>query len=456
MTKRRLLCLVVTGLLFLLVVIYSTNLYFINWLATDETSSMRDALLEQQEKRFKPQMLAANKSEFRFGLQQSTNDVYPALSRGEALKVVIESRIPKLKTAFKNKNPRYYPVKRGLLRSFSASTSFNLSTVWKIASSWPHENEIYPQKDEKIGKVIRALQEAEILAARNTPRGTQLKLLFDLAGKQTVLFKPSWYSRNTTIDGLVYSGKDRHNSEIVAFHLAAILNLRWTPIVVGRRISLLEIYRLADQELKETMIKIDTRQCVYGKCYYCKKSEAVCNDPKTGTLEGALLLLIPGKFAKYRSPWQRTYQNGVSAEWEKTDAYCAKVKEKLPTVRLLDLIDVAIFDFLIQNGDRHHYETRDERVLLMDNGKGFGNAFKDHFDVLAPLYQCCMIRKTTWERLQIFSGGAITETLVELNEIDLLYPLLTKEHYIGIERRLILVYTTVELCKEKYGNKVFR
>lgn len=258
--------------------------------------------------------------------------------------------------------------------------------------------------------MIRALQEAQILRARNTPRGTQLKLVFDLAGKQSVLFKPSWYGRDARLEGPVYSGKDRHNSEVVAFHLGAILNLRWTPIVVGRKVSLTEIYAIADDELRATMIsKItlkfyillpfydqtlflenDTRQCVYGKCHYCRQSETVCDSSEGGTLEGALLLIIPGKFAKYRSPWQRTYQNGVSAEWERNDGYCAKVKEQLPLERLLDLIDAAVFDFLIQNGDRHHYETREDRVLLMDNGKGFGNAFKDHFDILAPLYQCCM------------------------------------------------------------------
>lgn len=63
---------------------------------------------------------------------------------------------------------------------------------------------------------------------------------------------------------------------------------------------------------------------------------------------------------------------------------------KVAQPRLLDLIDVAIFDFLIQNGDRHHYETRNDRVVLVDNGKGFGHPHIDHLDILAPLYQCCM------------------------------------------------------------------
>ena len=66
------------------------------------------------------------------------------------------------------------------------------------------------------------------------------------------------------------------------------------------------------------------------------------------------------------------------------------VWSKLNKERILDLVDTSIFDFLIQNGDRHHYETRNARVLLLDNGKGFGNPSIDHLDILAPLYQCCM------------------------------------------------------------------
>ncbi|XP_058816605.1 glycosaminoglycan xylosylkinase homolog [Topomyia yanbarensis] len=456
MTKRRQLYLVVVVLLFfLLVVIYSTNLYFINWLTADQRPSVANDLPDRQVKSSIQRSINNRSGSRDDSLMRLVYDSSTKFNRSGGIEAAVGIKVTKLKTVFKNKNPRYYPVKRGLLRSFGAK-SFNISNVWKVAGSFPKENEVYPHKDERIGKVVKALQEAEIIRARNTPRGTQLKLLLDLAGRQTVLFKPRWYSRNTTIEGKVYAGKDRHNSEIVAFHLAAVLNLRWTPIVVGRRISLVEIHRLADEDLRQTMIKNGTQQCVYGKCYYCKESEAVCDDSDKGTIEGAVLLVIPGKFTKYRSPWQRTYQDGIAAEWEKTDSYCAKVKEKLPLVRLLDLIDVAIFDFLIQNGDRHHYETRDDRVLLMDNGKGFGNPYKDYFDILAPLYQCCIIRKTTWERLQIFSGGALTETLQELDEIDLLQPLLTKEHYLAIERRLLLLYTTVELCREKYGSKIFK
>lgn len=65
--------------------------------------------------------------------------------------------------------------------------------------------------------------------------------------------------------------------------------------------------------------------------------------------------------------------------WEVDENYCNRVKAmKLynPSAgpRLLDLIDAAIFDFLIDNGDRHHYDVfenvTNSMVLLLDNGKG--------------------------------------------------------------------------------------
>lgn len=105
-----------------------------------------------------------------------------------------------------------------------------------------------------MGQLISAMQNEPIISARNSPRGTQLKLMIHLNGKQKVIFKPKWYEINAVIDGPVYSGKDRHYSEIVGFYLGALLNLRWTPIAVGRRINLKDVYdQLGDKELKKTM-----------------------------------------------------------------------------------------------------------------------------------------------------------------------------------------------------------
>lgn len=148
--------------------------------------------------------------------------------------------------------------------------------------------------------------------------------------------------------------------------------------------------------------------CLFGKCHYCVESEVVCADNNT-LIEGAVLQIIPGKLKRTKSPWARTYKDSVQAEWETNMHYCEyeltthnlkfgssyffnvhrKVKEHAKPSLLLDMIDAAIFDFIIQNGDRHHYDTINDRIVLLDNGKGFGNHMVDFIDILAPLYQCC-------------------------------------------------------------------
>lgn len=114
-------------------------------------------------------------------------------------------------------------------------------------------NEVYPQHSPMMCQILKALQETPLLSAQNSRRGTQLKLNVTVEGNQTIFFKPAWYRRNRVIEGEIYSGKDRHNSEVAAFFLGAILNLRWTPIVVGRTVSLQYVWNIADNELQETM-----------------------------------------------------------------------------------------------------------------------------------------------------------------------------------------------------------
>lgn len=63
--------------------------------------------------------------------------------------------------------------------------------------------------------------------------------------------------------------------------------------------------------------------------------------------------------------------------WEKDDNYCHIVRQIAPynndSVLLLDLIDTSIFDYLMGNADRHHYEVVSNRphgmLVMLDNGK---------------------------------------------------------------------------------------
>ena len=86
----------------------------------------------------------------------------------------------------------------------------------------------------------------------------------------------------------------------------------------------------------------------------------------------------------WRHPWRRSYHKRRKANWETDEAYCEIVREvsRLHSIvrtrtddlitflqlhnqvkpyhrgrRLLDVMDMAVYDFLMGNMDRHHYET---------------------------------------------------------------------------------------------------
>ena len=87
--------------------------------------------------------------------------------------------------------------------------------------------------------------------------------------------------------------------------------------------------------------------------------------------------------------------------------YCDTVRATPPYNRgrrLLDVIDMSVLDFIIGNMDRHHYETfkifgNETFLIHLDHGRAFGKAKHDEISILAPLIQCCAIRKSTLEKL---------------------------------------------------------
>lgn len=177
------------------------------------------------------------------------------------------------------------------------------------------------------------------------------------------------------------------------------------PLSVKRTLSFTsEIMPVASPLLKRTSFaRNDTKTtCIYGKCYYCKRQDPICEDGSF-SVTGAAIVNVNAAFKSHRSPWQRTYKKDKTAAWETDNEYCSKiVKNKLQKQRIYDLVDVAIFDFLLQNGDRHHYEVMDDVVVFLDNGKSLGNPHWTFLDILAPLYQCCMYFKKTHTHFQNF------------------------------------------------------
>lgn len=335
---------------------------------------------------------------------------------------------------------------------------------WQVAGKWVNAREIMPDFVPELVSVLKAMAFEKVIHADIAPRGTQLKLLLTFKGGQKVLFKPKWFERDQVIAGQPYAGQDRHNGEIAAFHLSRILGFRKTPIAVGRYLNLeTEIIPVAAPRLLETFFTKDNNTCFYGKCYYCKGKESGACAKKT-IMEGTVVLWIAHKMQLFRHPWSRTYIQNKKAKWEVEDKFCDRVLQidmyKGPGVRLLDIIDTAIFDYLIGNADRHHYEIfqylPDSMLIMLDNGKSFGNPYHDERSILAPLYQCCLLRWATFERLRLLRNGVMGRVLESILSFDPISPVLTTLHLRALDRRVAQIMLVVMQCiKQKGESKVF-
>ncbi|XP_070587198.1 extracellular serine/threonine protein kinase FAM20C-like [Erythrolamprus reginae] len=333
--------------------------------------------------------------------------------------------------------------------------------------------ELYSRHNPAIGTLLHDLATQKITSVAMKSGGTQLKLIMTFQNYGQALFKPMKQTREqeTPPDFFYFSDYERHNAEIAAFHLDRILNFRRVPPVAGRLVNMTREIRdvTRDKKLWRTFfISPANNICFYGECsYYCSTEHALCGKPDQ--IEGSMAAFLPdlslAKRKTWRNPWRRSYHKRKKAEWEVDPEYCEEVKQTPPYdrgTRILDIMDMTIFDFLMGNMDRHHYETFEKFgnntfIIHLDNGRGFGKYSHDELSILVPLNQCCRIRKSTYLRLQLLAkeeyklSHLMEQSLLE----DKIAPILYKLHLEAMDRRLRIVLQAVRDCIEKGSyNKV--
>ncbi|XP_058796530.1 extracellular serine/threonine protein CG31145 [Phymastichus coffea] len=323
--------------------------------------------------------------------------------------------------------------------------------------------ELYPRGSGLVDELTSFMATQPIVHAAEKSGGTQLKLVMDYPNKMQALFKPMRFSREqqTLPNHFYFTDYERHNAEIAAFHLDRLLDFRRCMPVTGRLLNMTtEIYQVTDGDILKTFfVSPAGNLCFHGKCtYYCDTSHAICGSPDM--LEGSFAAFLPDKSQVarkvWRHPWRRSYHKRLKAQWETDSDYCNLVKELPPYNegrRLLDLMDMSVFDFLTGNMDRHHYETfklfgNDTFTLHLDNGRGFGRPFHDEISCLSPLLQCCMIRQSTLATLLRYHNGPVrlSAALRESLSRDPLAPILWEPHLQALDRRIPVVLQAVREC----------
>ncbi|KAJ8387139.1 hypothetical protein AAFF_G00160790 [Aldrovandia affinis] len=365
------------------------------------------------------------------------------------------------------------PRRRGGTRGFPPAPGGRVGREsypnWLRFHAGINRYELYGRQDPVTERLLKDLVTQRIDSVAMKSGGTQLKLIMTFHNYGQALFKPMKQNREqeTPPDFFYFSDFERHNAEIAAFHLDRILDFRRVPPVAGRLVNMTREIRdvTRDKKLWRTFfISPANNVCFYGECsYYCSTEHALCGRPDQ--LEGSLAAFLPdlalAKRKTWRNPWRRSYHKRKKAEWEVDPGYCDEVKQTPPYdrgTRLLDLMDMTIFDFLMGNMDRHHYETFEKFgnstfIIHLDNGRGFGKFSHDELSILAPLRQCCRVKRSTHQRLQLLAKEEykLSAVMAESLERDRLAPVLFGPHLEALDRRLRLVLQALELCVERRG-----
>lgn len=109
----------------------------------------------------------------------------------------------------------------------------------------------------------------------------------------------------------------------MGFYLSILLNKPFTPLSVERTLSLeKDVLPVATKRVVETTFRKENKTCIYGKCFFCKKEDPICEEDNSFTA-GAVIFNINASLTSHKSPWQRTYKKNRDALWQQfPETYC--------------------------------------------------------------------------------------------------------------------------------------
>lgn len=346
----------------------------------------------------------------------------------------------------------------------------NFETILGKFQMGIRKNELYTEDSEIVEELLKSMRESPIKSIVEKEGGTQFKLVVEFENGDKALLKPRRYTRETQTNpnNYYFNDYERFNAEIAAFHLDKVLGLRRCPPVAGRVINITsEIYRLAPKQLQTTFfVSAANNICFHGTCkYYCDTTHAFCGNPDT--IEVSLAAYLPafeeGQRQVWKSPWRRSYMSRRKADWERDGDYCKKIRKISPfdtNQHLLPVLDLAVYDFLMGNLDRHHYEKFQifgevSYPIHIDQGRGFGRPFHDEYPILAPVMQCCMIRASTLKTLLEFHTGKkkLSQAMRESMADDAAAPVLWEPNLDALDRRVVVVLQSIRECLKEADAK---
>ncbi|KAL4217601.1 hypothetical protein ACF0H5_022343 [Mactra antiquata] len=338
--------------------------------------------------------------------------------------------------------------------------------AWKLVHRNIRQFSLYSPDDPNVDQLLKDMATLPITEADENDGGTQLKINTRLSDGGRAVLKPMRYGREVEADEnrYIFDDIERHIAEIAAFQLDRVLGFYRVPPTIGRLVNITsELKPIVPKSIHQTMFTSPAGNlCFYGECdYYCDSAFAFCGRPDV--IEVSMMSYLPSRNIAGRKswyqPWRRSYNKRRKAYWEEHDDLCDKVRHESPYNNgkiLLDMIDAHTFDFLTGNKDRHSFATFREFgnftfPIMYDNGRGFGRRTYDAMSILAPLDQCCLIRKSTFLKyVKLYMGPEkLSYLMKEALKSDPIAPVLIRGHLTALDRRIVKILHAVAVCLQK-------
>ncbi|KAJ8030974.1 Glycosaminoglycan xylosylkinase [Holothuria leucospilota] len=338
--------------------------------------------------------------------------------------------------------------------------------------SWDHFrhgitlDEMYPRSARYIPELLHDLSTERIVNVSIFKGGTQIKFLLKFADGNQAIAKPKRHPRDFywgyNKSHPFWYDDERHTAEIASFHLDRILDYRRVPPCVGRKVNFsTEILQNSDDSaIYSTLRKQNGNTCFIGNCvkWCCNEDHPVC-DENGGVMELSVCQMIPWPIHDIENYWSQGIRE--SKVWKNKNV-CTDFLNDTKILKgrfFLDVIENSLFDHLIVNYDRHHIaklgfiDKHRSFAAIIDNGKGFGNPFKDDITFLAPVYQCCRFRNSTYQHILSLTkeGHKLGDLMKSSLANDPLAPLLTDEFFPAFDRRLAQFIEVMDKCIERLG-----
>ncbi|XP_053381837.1 extracellular serine/threonine protein kinase FAM20C-like [Mercenaria mercenaria] len=343
--------------------------------------------------------------------------------------------------------------------------------AWKLFHRNIRQFSLYDPDDPNLYGMLIDMATLPMIEAEESDGGTMLKLIVRFKNEGRALVKFMRYPREVDSDENIDINDEieRHVAKIAAFQLDKVNGVRYEELTTPR-LDLVVNRRVVGNTGAQYVEQGNPVLQRFGQEQANQQNDAERKEPvqnarnkqnETNLFITDIYLCFVLEHLGFIEYPQRL-EDGAhhKAYWETHDDLCDSIRNESPYNNgklFLDIIDAHTFDFLSGNQDRHGFTTFKDFghytfPILYDNGCGFGRQTYDAMSILAPLRQCCLIRKSTLLKyVKLYVGtGRLSVLMEKALESDPIAPVLIKPHLNALDRRLLKMLQAVAECIQKH------